>query len=263
MASQGGSTADRGTAMASPTSRGGEVDFTQSRYGDGNTEDENQGQQGEQGRKTGEGGLLDVSSLDAATWAPYKQAQSWYWSFFFRNVAPAVHEALCLICGGIIKCKAPVNLLHHLRTHHRKHEGFVAAQAEAENSRKGKNKTSLSTDGRNLIFMNYIVKGGKEYQLIESPWFQKMICGLTGEQKFPFPNRETMVEVVKRKAEGVQDEIRTAVAGKPLALACAGWESRAGNYFFSLRCNLVDDDGELRRYCLACRRLEGEQTGER
>lgn len=265
MASPGGSSADRGTAVASLTLRGDKVDSTQAHDGDGNTKCQDQDQREEHGQKTEEDGLLDVSCFDAGTWAPYKQAQSWYWSFFLRNVAPAVQEALCLICGATIKCKAPVNLLHHLRNHHRKHKGFVIAQAEAENFgvRKGKNKTGLSTDDISLMFMEYIVKDIKEYTTIVSPWFRKMICGLTGEQNFPFPNRQTMVEMVRRKAEGVQDEIRIAVAGKPLALTCDGWESRAGRYFYSLKCNLVNDDGELRHYCLACRKLEGGQTGQR
>ena len=73
-----------------------------------------------------------------------------------------------------------------------------------------------------------------------------------------------MVYAVAEKAEEVCSILRGKIDGKPLSLTGDGWESRAGQYLYSLTAHVVDDDdNQLKRFTLACCKLEGSQSGER
>ena len=154
---------------------------------------------------------------------------------------------ICLICGFEGSCRASSNLTHHLNQYHRKHKGYATMRNAAETKkaarRAGRNgngrdvrsflhkKTgcSLTTEERDAVLMKYVVKDMEEYSTVESPHFRKMVRLLTGEPDCKFPDRKTLVEAVRRKAEEVKLEIKVRLRGKPLALTCDGWESRAEN----------------------------------
>lgn len=220
--------------------------------------------------------LVKPSAIDHDKWAVFKKGRTWYWQFFRRGVCEGkfLNNAMCLICSKQLSCKAPSNLLHHLQQHHKKHTLVREAKAAQKHravevaSRTGSItpyvQVGLTKEARNALIISYVVKDQQGFDTVESPNFRAMICGLSRKPDFQFPGVKTLVNAVADKTEEVRNILRAKIDGKPLALTGDGWESRAGQHYYSLTAHVVDDDNnQLNRYTLACRKLDGSQTGER